>query len=543
MATAKSTSDFLKKSFPAWASLAVLYATFLTLPDAIIFLQSGNVPPGRTYLLTAIFSSFAPFAWQYFGGRIFLSFLVSISFSELIYRQYFGVFYSPPDVWAFFVEFHDVMLGLLDLPTSGILSIIVLGLILIAIFVIRPTFQKHKQLTPILLIIGFLTYLYPFVKILTTREHYVFRYFPDNRYSTFSAGFNSFFWAAERQIPKKFLRQETSVSSAKKYSVIDHGIPKQKPSIVVLLGESINPYRMSIFGHTRDTTPGLNRLLKKYNGIATLAMSSATATRVSIPMFINVVREPNNFSQYRTQDFNLFKLAKQRGYRTYFISTQEMIGFSSEVGLPYIDTWHDKLTNDGFDFDDDGTADFAARLIKEKNGPLFTIVNTRVAHAPYLTFIPEKYRNYSRQTGLDSLALRQAEYDDAVAYFDKVATSTLERILKTIHGPVVVMLISDHGERLGENNGGFGHVVLSLDVAKIPFLYFSRDYSLKPGMGADGPHTHYDIGRLIGQILGYELVNANDDGSRYLNGGDLSGEAGSIKYNPGSINFGYGKLH
>ena len=537
----KSAFEFLKKIFPGWLGLALLYALFLSLPDAILYVQNGNIPPLRTYLLTAIFASCAPFIWHYFSGRIFLVTLVVISFSALIYRQYFGVFYSPPDVWALVVEFYDVILGLLDLPKPAVLTIVVLGLILASIFKIRPTFPKHPQLTPLLLIAAFVACLYPFVKILTTREHYVFRYFPDNRYSAFSAGFNSFFWAAERQIPAKFLRKERKENNVSKYSVIDRGTPKQTPSIIVLLGESINPSRMSIFGHTRETTPGLENLLKKYNGVATLALSSATATRVAIPMFINVVREPNNFSEYRTKDFNLFKLAKQRGYRTYFISTQEMIGFSSEVGLPYIDVWHDKLTNDGLDFDDEGTADFAARLMKEKSQPLFAIVNTRVAHAPYLNYIPEKYRNYSRQPGLDSLALRQAEYDDAIAYFDKVSTRTLENILSTIRGPVVVMLISDHGERLGENNGGFGHVVLSLDVAKIPFLYFSRDFSLKSGIDRGNPHTHYDIGRLIGKILGYELVNTNDDGSRYLNGGDLSGEAGSIKYQPDSIDFKYDK--
>ena len=147
---------------------------------------------------------------------------------------------------------------------------------------------------------------------------------------------------------------------------------------------------------------------------------------------------------------------------------------SSLVGLKDIDYWRDAMSKADGALHDGELPQFAEKLLDGGKEPVFAVINPRVAHVPYISQVPESHRKYSRQAGLMGLELRRAQYDDAIGYFDHVVTESLEVMLKKIRGPVVVLLISDHGERLGEGGGKLGHGVVHFDVGKTPFMIFQR---------------------------------------------------------------------
>lgn len=514
---------------PKWLGLGLLYLVLLSIPDAVLYFQLPNFRPLiPSFLPSGLLALIAPFLWQFQFGCFWLIFYILMSFTGLIYYQYFGVFFSAPDVWLFFVEFRDVMLGMSDLPLGAVISVVLCVLSMLVVLYLRPRFALRRPLNIVWLVLSIFVLSLPVIDVYKQGDHRVTRYYPDNRKSILKNSLNSVFWAVVKIVPGRLFGHGGNQTSYQNYSVSDDTGVSAYPSIVLVMGESLNPDRMGVFGGPNNTTPRLEALLKRYSGVAAYAVSSSVLTRVSIPMFINVVRESDNFEIYRSKTFNLFALAKRRGYKTYFISAQRLDGFSGLIGLQYLDLWHDELSNDGAQVTDENLADYVGRTIVGDN-KVFVTVNARVPHAPYKAYVPASKLHFSRESGLHGVALRQVEYDDAMAYFDQVMSDTVEALLNKIKGPVVVVLVSDHGERLGENNGGFGHGVLDFNVGKTPFFYFTRDFRREVGENGRCPQTHYDIGRMIGSLMGFVLENPNDDGMRYLTGHE-SGDGGRLPY-------------
>lgn len=71
--------------------------------------------------------------------------------------------------------------------------------------------------------------------------------------------------------------------------------------------------------------------------------------------------------------------------------------------------------------------------------------------------------------------------------------------------PVLVFVTSDHGERVGDG-GLFGHSIVSMPIAQVPFLYFSNDpaYSMH-NIAPQMPLNHYQLATLINKMLGTPL--------------------------------------
>src|SRR5690606_23205223 len=108
-------------------------------------------------------------------------------------------------------------------------------------------------------------------------------------------------------------------------------------SIVLVIGESLNPDHMGVLGYARDTTPVLSERVKRFDGGATRIMASGVSTRVSVPMLVNVVREPGHVKAMGQTGNNLFVAAKRHGYQTAFVSVQKLDGLSSLMGGRMLD--------------------------------------------------------------------------------------------------------------------------------------------------------------------------------------------------------------
>ena len=98
----------------------------------------------------------------------------------------------------------------------------------------------------------------------------------------------------------------------------------QKPDLVFVVGESQVLSHMSLYGYSRKTTPHLDSLYAAHKIIPfTKAVSIGNKTRLSVPYMLAGLQGPDPhgvFYQYPS----IFDYAKAAGYKTLFISAQDL---------------------------------------------------------------------------------------------------------------------------------------------------------------------------------------------------------------------------
>ncbi len=97
-------------------------------------------------------------------------------------------------------------------------------------------------------------------------------------------------------------------------------------NIIFLLGESESAKHVSYFGYdfeNRNTTPFLTQFAQSdAQPIVKETYSAGLLTAIALPSLFNAIEYPNGLSQISKGTTNLFRLAKQQGYQTYFYTAQ-----------------------------------------------------------------------------------------------------------------------------------------------------------------------------------------------------------------------------
>ncbi|MDR0571831.1 MAG: sulfatase-like hydrolase/transferase, partial [Rickettsiales bacterium] len=109
----------------------------------------------------------------------------------------------------------------------------------------------------------------------------------------------------------------------KKYDeyIIEKNNVDKPVNIILIVGESVNSERMSLFDYERDTTPLLKKMsLEDENFVFKKALSSSVLTHISLNFLINIQREPDNIEHLLSRKADMFKLAKNNGFSTAYIS-------------------------------------------------------------------------------------------------------------------------------------------------------------------------------------------------------------------------------
>jgi glucan phosphoethanolaminetransferase (alkaline phosphatase superfamily) len=292
-------------------------------------------------------------------------------------------------------------------------------------------------------------------------------------------------------------------------------------NIVLVIGESVNPQHLSLFGYSRATTPFLDSLKEDYGFDYQEAISSGVSTHSSMAFFLNGVREPGNTKEIKSKTFNLFRLAKEQGFSTFFISAQDA-KTAYEIGNQYIDKIMTKEENP-FLFKtkrDDGLLEVLDNLrLSDKN---FIVVQMRTPHAPYQD-------NYDKGSSFDVFSgkdERVDSYDNAILYFDFVLKNIFEYFKKYAENKGYFVFVSDHGQAFGENSF-YGHNKLDLSVAAVPFFSYGAS---SDKIAAKTP-SQYEIAEWIGWLLGYKFINPNfKDDTFYIHGNNFLSDYEFISY-------------
>ncbi|MDX3907916.1 MAG: sulfatase-like hydrolase/transferase [Pigmentiphaga sp.] len=293
----------------------------------------------------------------------------------------------------------------------------------------------------------------------------------------------------------------------------------------LFVADSLRSDHLGIMGYERNTTPRLAQRLEQ-GLVARKGVAAAVSTAASMPLILNAVREPGQLAQIRTLSTNLFKFAKEAGFKTYWISSQES-KLLNGVGSPYVDvsiTREDEPSR----FHAEGDEALLS-LLKEQEWPekTFVVVLLRSVHAPYdanYAHARDRFARWPDDPGQPREVRMRNAYDNAVLYLDDLLDRMMGEFDK-LPGQRHLVVTGDHGQLLG-THGLWGHNVLEPEVADVPVLSWSRDAPLEAGAAMAGQRwvSHFEMSRWLAGVLGRDIRSPSAiDGVHYVQGKHLYG--------------------
>lgn len=402
---------------------------------------------------------------------------------------------------------------------------------LLCLEILRRTWTfSFKSRWFVIFVIAFLAFPLVRIKTHTDRDDIV-NFFPTATNPTLVNTLNSYSLYFGVLLPES-LFGGTVRAEFPEYEIRETDIPPSPLTIVLVMGESLTPNHMSLYGYGRKTTPFLEELAGDPGFVHRKGYSAASATRAALPMFYTLQYHPLDENRLRRQDSNLFRLAKQHGFKTWYLSAQNSNCLNG-VDLDPIDVMITADTRpELFEREKD---EGLLQLVREvpSGGKNFIVVHQRNVHLPYQANI--EHRPAFQRFPTEELPFEDSTinaYDNAVLYADFLYQQLLQELRQKTDGPLYVFFTSDHGEKLGEN-GHWGHDRLDLVSSVVPIMFYARgdDGRYLREMRDKPPATHYQLGKMIARMLGYDIRNpAEEDGIVYVNGVASLGRSGYMRF-------------
>ena len=223
-------------------------------------------------------------------------------------------------------------------------------------------------------------------------------------------------------------------------------------TIVLLVGESVMPQHMQLYGYKIKDTPNqineINNMMLYKN-----AVSPAAITNLSVPLMLsNIKPEEFNTNKQKVVD-NVVNFANQNGYQTFWFTTQGLSGIISVIAsysknIKYISGY------------DEAVVPYFSNALKNKAKKLI-ILHLMGSHPNPCDKIPEKEKVFNPNDFFNC-------YDSSINYTDKI----IAQILKQLKNEnAVFMYASDHGLKIKDDK--FLHTD-SKESTKVPFyIWFS----------------------------------------------------------------------
>jgi len=232
----------------------------------------------------------------------------------------------------------------------------------------------------------------------------------------------------------------------------------QYKHIFMIIGEASSPRRYAYFGYPKKTTPYLNETRNDknifciQNSIAPAATTREVLKRI---LGFGTIKDGDSFFKF----MNIIYAAKQKGYETYWYSSQGEYGFYNSI-TTYIGV---KAQDHDFTFKD---PQLLSKVL-EKYDPdkkQFFVIHFQGSHAPYKNYDPAD-KKYFLETENDL----DASYDATIKRSDKIVHDIFEQASKSAAS--AAFYFSDHGEVVGK---GHGLAFPSKEQYEVPFFVFDN---------------------------------------------------------------------
>ena len=223
-------------------------------------------------------------------------------------------------------------------------------------------------------------------------------------------------------------------------------------TLVLVIGESTNRQRMSLYGYPRTTTPRLDAMRDQ------LAVFDNVVT--PRPYTIEALQQVLTFADEQNPDAylttpSIVNLMKQAGYKTYWITNQQtmterntmLTTFSKQADEQvYLNNNREQNSRQY----DGSVLEPFSKILADAAPRKFIVVHLLGTHMSYKYRFPEEYDHFTDRQGApawvtDDQLPTYNSYDNAVLYNDFVVSSLIER-LSANSGRDLLLYLSDHGE-------------------------------------------------------------------------------------------------
>jgi len=477
----------------------------------------------------------------------FVIFLLVLFFFQMGNYNYFGYFIFPIEIYLFFAKQREV---LEVVPTASIMILVPLLGSVVTWLLVRQVDKKFSlrksnwKMTWFFIAI----LLLPIAKLTLTKERNQLGSRPNENKSIVKNSIYLSQFFIGKTLPR-LLFNTSSIQAWERQEFNIENRPDEYENVVLIIGESLTKNHMSLYGYSTATTPRLEALSHDPDFIVKPAISAGVFTDTAIPAILGVAKQPDATAYIIGARNNLFRLAKQQGFETYFISSQSHDNFSyirSYMGLPQIDHYIDPRQSSGSDYtsyQDNYLLDELKKIdLLDKGDAVhrrkhFIVLNMAGSHEPYANRYPDQFKKFG-----DTL---EDQYNNSVYYSDYVISSIVEYLENNSSGKSVLMFTSDHGQHVGQNGFGKGNIELPTDY-EVPFILVPLHSRLAPEVrqffGQQDWTSHYEIAATVAYYLGYNSLEsiASDQAARqimYISGGELNGNSGYTELHYSKGNF------
>jgi glucan phosphoethanolaminetransferase (alkaline phosphatase superfamily) len=469
-----------------------------------------------------------PVAVRYF----FLGLVFLLNFFQMAHLSYFGTQILPNSIWLLITQFDEIK-GTILVEYQHILVPFIFTLVpalfgLIAIKKIKNLFE-----TKVMAILFGLYFIYNPIRTSVTGNTWGRQ--PSTRELSGMNVYLAFSYFMGKILPHKMLQGSNKEIKNASSDLSMTPTLTQWDNIVIVLGESLSPHHMSLFGYEKPTTPFLLSKINDPNFFHTVALSGGVSTDITVAFFLNMGFGEAGSVKAAKGSQCVFKLAKKNKFTTHFLSAQ------SAEQLRYIAPFLCASSLDDYKSLEDispETVDHQAAEDKillpylEKivnfDAKQFVIIHQRGSHGPWELRSNPKNRVFSHDN-------KVAHYDNSVVEFD-LFMKNLFKMLESSKKKTLLIYLSDHGEALGQD-GRWGHGQLIRPAFEIPLLIHAFNHDLPPKTRVIPKYVpHYNISLYLAEAIGFI---PNQDFSvpvkdYVIFGNDIDGFAGKadISFNP-----------
>lgn len=516
-------------------SLAWIFL-ILTLGQQYLFYYVKEIPivwlSFGKYLGTFAFLFVATFIRPYPLRYIFLSLVFLLNLVQMAHLSFYGTQILPNEFYLFISQFNEVQGTLLVelhhvwIPVLFTVVPAVLGWIAI---------KKTKDLygTKVIGILFCLYFIYNPIRTMVTGNTWGRQ--PSTRELSGMNVYLAFSYFSGKILPHKIMRgTNVEIMNSSTELKLSEGT-SDWDNIIVILGESLTPHHMSLFGYEKPTTPYLLTQIENPNFFHTVALSGGVSTDIAVAFLLNMgFGEAGSLKAAKGANC-LFKLAKEKKYTTHFLSIQ------SAEQLRYIAPYLCASSLDDYrtleDLAPATTNHLAAddkdllphlETILSFDAKQFIIVHQRGSHAPWEMRSKFKNQVFPHDSKVNYYDNSVYEFDLFMKEFNQIVSATKKKTL--------VVYLSDHGEALGQE-GNWGHGQLIRPSFEIPFIAESFNADLPPETRLLPKYiTHYNLSLYLAKAIGFQ---PNQDIVKPVNdyvifGNDIDGFAGkaNVLFNP-----------
>lgn len=227
----------------------------------------------------------------------------------------------------------------------------------------------------------------------------------------------------------------------------DEPVDERAPNLIVVIGESVAPGRLGLYGYERQTTPRLAALRQARPADwvqMEKAVSNATATKVALPAMLTGLFPSRAPVEQHTFPL-LWHYAHAAGYQTALISAQSyawnnLEDFFVDDALDHVFTLE---RSDAEIVNSEGMDD--RRMMAET----LATIDRFAARGPFVVALQFNCTHYPGYSPPDWQPWPDAGYDNAVAYMDHLLGQLFDHLAaQGLAANTSVIFAADHGEDL-----------------------------------------------------------------------------------------------